>query len=319
MASAASGSNLPLGKVLASTEKKVRDKAIKSLAAFLSENSDNEIPPSEMKRLWKGIFYCFWMSDKPLVQQALASELAELVLTITSNTASIAFLRGFWQSMVREWNGIDQLRLDKYYMLVRRFVNAAFRLLARAKWDADLCLEYNGVLMAKVLTLHSPMDIKVPPGLVYHLADIYLEELDKVQNSASSENAPVPLTLVIAPLLSLSAQTMSKITFKRLKTAAWEPLLEALSPAAEASEDEEEGERPRKRSRIDEEGTWPGLGRTSCLDDPSRGCLDKETLLKGVRRKIFDVASDPSTRDSNRRQLYTLWKEADSVQDSDDE
>lgn len=39
-------------------EKKVRDKAIKSLAAFLSENSENEIPSSEMKKLWKGIFYC---------------------------------------------------------------------------------------------------------------------------------------------------------------------------------------------------------------------------------------------------------------------
>ena len=75
-----------------------------------------------MKKLWKGIFYCeylrhrlvylplilvrvgFWMSDKPLVQQALASELAELVLAITSNSASIAFLKGFWQTIVREWN-----------------------------------------------------------------------------------------------------------------------------------------------------------------------------------------------------------------------
>jgi ribosomal RNA-processing protein 1 len=50
------------------------------------------------------------MSDKPLVQQALASELAELVLTITSSAASIAFLRGFWQTIVREWGGIDQHR-----------------------------------------------------------------------------------------------------------------------------------------------------------------------------------------------------------------
>jgi ribosomal RNA-processing protein 1 len=102
------------------------------------------------------------MSDKPLVQQALASELAELVLTITSNIASIAFLRGFWHTLVREWSGIDQLRcvavlrissmvngdcrLDKYYMLVRRFVNASFRLLARAKWDTALCREYNDIL-----------------------------------------------------------------------------------------------------------------------------------------------------------------------------
>ena len=52
----------------------------------------------------------FWMSDKPLVQQALASELADLILTISSNTASLGFIRGFWQMTVREWNGIDRLR-----------------------------------------------------------------------------------------------------------------------------------------------------------------------------------------------------------------
>ncbi len=50
------------------------------------------------------------MSDKPLVQQALASELADLLLIITSNIASLAFLQGFWTTIVREWNGIDRLR-----------------------------------------------------------------------------------------------------------------------------------------------------------------------------------------------------------------
>ncbi|TFY51593.1 hypothetical protein EVG20_g10925, partial [Dentipellis fragilis] len=76
-----------------------------------------------MDKLWKGIFYCFWMSDKPLVQQDLATELAGILLTITSTQAFLAFMRGFWETTVREWNGIDRLRMDKYYMLVRRFVN----------------------------------------------------------------------------------------------------------------------------------------------------------------------------------------------------
>jgi ribosomal RNA-processing protein 1 len=63
-----------------------------------------------MAKLWKGIFYCFWMSDKPLVQQALATELADLLLAVGSTNAALAFLRGFWQATVREWNGIDRLR-----------------------------------------------------------------------------------------------------------------------------------------------------------------------------------------------------------------
>lgn len=63
----------------------------------------------------------FWMSDKPLVQQALASELAELVLTITSTTASVAFLGGFWRTITREWSGIDQLRCVVYLDLHMSF------------------------------------------------------------------------------------------------------------------------------------------------------------------------------------------------------
>jgi ribosomal RNA-processing protein 1 len=62
------------------------------------------------------------MSDKPLIQQSLASDLAELLLLINPSTpssqnyeqerlnAAIGFLRGFWEAIVREWNGVDRLR-----------------------------------------------------------------------------------------------------------------------------------------------------------------------------------------------------------------
>ena len=79
-----------------------------------------------MAKLWKGIFYCmssdfvlarvsnaskgYWMSDKPLVQQALSSELAGILLVISSIETTLAFLSGFWEATVREWNGIDRLR-----------------------------------------------------------------------------------------------------------------------------------------------------------------------------------------------------------------
>lgn len=57
------------------------------------------------------------MSDKPLVQQALATELADLVLIITITSSSLAFLRGFWETIVREWNGIDRLRCASIIVL----------------------------------------------------------------------------------------------------------------------------------------------------------------------------------------------------------
>ncbi|KAG8219537.1 nucleolar protein,Nop52-domain-containing protein [Butyriboletus roseoflavus] len=136
----------PLGKYLASSDKKTRDKAVKHLALFLSNPENNALPEIEIAKLWKGLFYCFWMSDKHRVQQDLAQELAELLLTITSISSSLSFLKGFWITTVREWNRIDRLRMDKYYMLVRRFLNATFRFLIRTKWDPSALQDYTSIL-----------------------------------------------------------------------------------------------------------------------------------------------------------------------------
>lgn len=51
-------SEIPLGKYLASTEKKIRDGAIKSLANFLAQSDREPLSDAEMAKLWKGIFYC---------------------------------------------------------------------------------------------------------------------------------------------------------------------------------------------------------------------------------------------------------------------
>ena len=41
----------------------------------------------EMMKLWKGLFYTFWMSDKPDVQEALAILLSDMVLaTVVLNS-----------------------------------------------------------------------------------------------------------------------------------------------------------------------------------------------------------------------------------------
>jgi ribosomal RNA-processing protein 1 len=60
------------------------------------------------------------MSDKPLVQQALASSLALLTLDVRPKDkkagrverfrAAMCYLRGFWEAVVREWAGLDRLR-----------------------------------------------------------------------------------------------------------------------------------------------------------------------------------------------------------------
>lgn len=62
------------------------------------------------------------MCDRPLPQQALCQDLADLVWVLPP-TAVIPWLRGFWATMAREWTtGIDVLRMEKFLLLVRRML-----------------------------------------------------------------------------------------------------------------------------------------------------------------------------------------------------
>ncbi|KAI0094310.1 nucleolar protein,Nop52-domain-containing protein [Irpex rosettiformis] len=357
--SSSAQTSLPLGKYLASTgcsqceiastdvvqqDKKTRDKAIKNLTTFLSQSAGNKdtngapLSKSEMAKLWKGIFYCFWMSDKPLVQQALATEIAEILLVIPNTAASLTFLRGFWEATVREWAGIDRLRIDKYYMFIRRFTNASFRLLQRESWDNTLVGEYNSILTDLGGPL-CPEDVKVPSSLPYHLADIYLEELDKaLTQSPSSDSSdpptpPAPLTTLLDPFISLAARTPAKLTVQRIESALLEPLFDALDCAlpsksqteksddenADGEEEEENNTRSRKRPRLAEDPEFPNILAHSLLakeggDEASTVAQLKKVLLK----RLFEVASEDKTRDANRRKMYKFWKaRADDVDEAE--
>jgi ribosomal RNA-processing protein 1 len=88
-------------------EKSTRDGAIDTLRTYL--RSRKEFSELELLKLWKGLFYCMWMSDKPRNQQQLARDLAALVDIVPGDTV-VPFLDAFWKTMAREWSGIGQLR-----------------------------------------------------------------------------------------------------------------------------------------------------------------------------------------------------------------
>ena len=59
--------------------------------------------------------------------------LRSLTLALLSQVAYLYFTV-FLSTMRREWFGIDRLRLDKFMMLVRKFVRALFLYLQAQKW-----------------------------------------------------------------------------------------------------------------------------------------------------------------------------------------
>jgi len=302
----------PLAKYLASSDKKTRDKAVRSLAKFLSESHEKALPKPEMAKLWKGIFYCYWMSDKPLVQQALSSELADLLLLISSTESALAFLAGFWDAIVREWNGIDRLRMDKYYMLVRKFVNAAFRLLRRAEWDTMALARYNEILAAMGGPL-CPDDTRIPSSLTYHIVDIYFEELEKSLSVSldptadkHSSELPVPLIPLLLPFFDLAARTSSAVTHSRVSSGLINPLLTALTNASSS----EPPAKKRRHMSISQQSDLSELLSKSCVDQLQQGGVEPADLRSAVLRSMFDVASGPDVKEANRRKLYAIWKGA---------
>ncbi|CAE6514668.1 unnamed protein product [Rhizoctonia solani] len=286
----------PLGKYLASTEKKTRDKAIKSLATFLSDDSQKSMSPSERAKLWKGLFYCFWMSDKPLVQQDLSSELANLVLVIPSLESAIVFVHGFWEATVREWAGIDRY-------------SATFRLLLKHGWNTKACDAINGILQGSGGPL-CPDDKKVAASLSYHLADIYLEELDKALDT-NDNDGEIPLVTLLKPFIHLSARTSNKVTHGRMQTALFTPLLDALVAHATTPGVEVADSQRRKRKRSSE--TYPNLVESVCKSKAQPGCApsaaNPQDVAKEILKAVFEAAGHTDTKDANRRKMYALWKE----------
>lgn len=167
-----------------------------------------------------------------------------------------------------------------------------------------------------IKNLFSPSDIRVPASLSYHIADIYVEELDKALGSVPSPS-PAPLSNILNPFFILASRTPTATTYKRIQSALLDPLLSALAPES-GSEDE----RPKsKRIRLSEEAVFANIRANACYSDPeTEGQLDGAVLKKKLLRRIFEIASQEDTRDSNRRKMYTLWKKSyDEDPDEDSE
>lgn len=203
------------------------------------------------------------MSDKPLVQQRLADDLASLVLVHPTSapeervSAGLKFLEAFWDTMVQEWAGLDKHRVDKFYLLVRRFVAAGFRLLAEERWPAAGVSEFQRILGKFDGGVLSTNDPRVPDSLTYHLCDLYLDELEKVMQSLheeaeeggveEDEDAELPLvpTLeLLGPFVDALATAKSKAMYERIWAGVLGPLLDdtLVASARDDGFSDEEGD-----------------------------------------------------------------------------
>ena len=56
------------------------------------------------------------------------------------------FLECFWETMAREWDGIDALRMDKFLLLVRGYLASSLRYLKGRDWVEEDVRRYMEIL-----------------------------------------------------------------------------------------------------------------------------------------------------------------------------
>jgi ribosomal RNA-processing protein 1 len=76
----------------------------------------------ELRKLWRGLFFCMWLADKAPVQAELAGKVAELVHCFNTPQGVRSWLLICGRTMRGEWGRLDKYRVDKYYVLIRSVV-----------------------------------------------------------------------------------------------------------------------------------------------------------------------------------------------------
>jgi Nucleolar protein,Nop52 len=86
--------------------------------------------------------------------------------------------------------------MDRFYFLATWFVVAGTRFLQTNVWDREVVDEYSEMLSHYPLQHHNPAfnclsstsSPKFPNAIRYHIADVYIDELDKVQPFGSCDD-----------------------------------------------------------------------------------------------------------------------------------
>ncbi|KAA8535845.1 hypothetical protein F0562_030835 [Nyssa sinensis] len=267
---------LPAGtsliKHLASCNKATRDKALKLLKIWLPLQS--QVSDEDMKKLWKGLFYCIWHADKAPVQSELINRLSSLLLTLDL-PVSVHYFSAFLLTMRREWTGIDALRLDKFYLLIRRFLRSFFLLLKRNSWDSELSRRLMTVLEERVFFAD---DKFLGNGVNYHIASVFLEELKHF--------LPVKfetLVVIFQPFLSVMVKSQDKVLVGKVKSNMFDVLLKTGKSLLECK---------KLENSVDDFGDETGNRRVLFSLHEEFLRLEKDLESSGIKISIPEVKVD---------------------------
>ncbi|XP_024919551.1 ribosomal RNA processing protein 1 homolog A isoform X3 [Cynoglossus semilaevis] len=311
---------------LASNEKPIRTRALKKLRKYIIARSQREtggFTNDELLKLWKGLFYCLWMQDKPILQENLSTQISSLIHSFQNLDSQLLFLESFMKTFKREWTGIDRLRMDKYYQLVRFIFRQTFEMLKRNNWKSSMIGRFLEVLTVQLLQ----SDSQAPIGLLFHVLDIYMAELALVGSTELTANQNL---MFIEPYCKIAAKTKDQSLFSAICSGIFTTIIDQApfaiedlmkevnaadcSDSGHSSEDENDciqettgkavDVKMATKQLIDEDDNanteHPG-------DDDDIGPVLQFDYI-ALADKLFELSSRSNTPSHNRKKLYKIIK-----------
>ncbi|XP_070490723.1 ribosomal RNA processing protein 1 homolog isoform X2 [Chironomus tepperi] len=269
---------LKFAKLLASNDQKIRNNVLKSLKKWLNTRSQSsyQFSDNDFLRLWKGLYYCMWMSDKPLVQEELSEELGSLLHCFPNIKIAIQFFQAFLETMCIEWFGIDQWRIDKFMMLVRRVTRQMLFAIKNVEWEDEALKLFSNALNKTVFQVN-----KCPKSLIFHICDLYIEEIAKVSDGELAEDRT---HLLIEPFLVYYTKLNDPIALNHVEKTIVNQLLFQSSLGQEYQE----------KFDIWKQANFP----TKSIDD-----LEIKYQVRGNKSSNDDDMSDGQEEDLEERPL----------------
>ncbi|KAM8855011.1 ribosomal RNA processing protein 1 homolog B [Spinachia spinachia] len=329
-----------LAQRLASNEKLVRTKAVKKLRKYINGRSQiatGGFSGDELLKLWKGLFYCLWMQDKPLLQEELSNQISGLMHSFHDVDGQLLYLESFLLTFKREWTGIDRLRMDKFFQLVRFMVRQTFEMLKRRNWESSAVAKFLKLLTEHLLQSGSG----APIGLQLHVLDLYISELAAV---GSAELTADQNLILIEPFCNTAAKTKDRCLFSAICNSLFSTIIdqapfaiEDLMKELKAAEDSDSGQASeedcdntlnenlskaigKKRARKQINGNSSNDSDSDDAELLQREDSDTEVSCDedighvlqfnygALADRLFELASRRSTLSRNRQRLYKIVK-----------
>nr|BAK01437.1 predicted protein [Hordeum vulgare subsp. vulgare] len=275
-AAAASAEAAAITRRLASCNTGARERAVRYLLADFLPASAPHLSDIDLLKPWKGLFFCFWHADKPLYQADLASRLAAAVSAAATPAAAADFLAAYLATIRREWSSIDVHRLDKFYLLNRRFLHHAFLFLGARSFAPAVTAQIVSVISEKAVLPEA--DNATGRGLGYHVADVFLDEILPV--------LPVSLQsmeLLLAPFFTVLEKSTDRVLVSKVRSSLFERFLVSGSQLLEMT---------RKGEEVEKGSVEEKLGQVG--------------LLFGFSKRFLDIGANAETVQGNRKVVFGL-------------